>query len=831
MPCSRSLWCLVTGTVALVAALLAFVTPAHAATDFTKYLTGDTVSPTGTTINLFDYWVANGDNDGSQNINQSGANDSTGINAGHSLKFNGGGGTGINKWTGSSRPNNNFVTNTLVNGYPQISSGSESLAYLFDTSAQAGKTAYHNVRGLLRSQGGYFTYDSTQNFAAYNKDTNAFDVYNTWGIKSGGAGGDQNGQFFPFNSASDVFSAVSQGSLSQRDINCSNNSTLNHHFGLTMETRFSQPTDGRVTYNGQPQDMTYEFSGDDDVWVYIDGVLVGDLGGIHDAASLKINFNTGDVQVNGSSNGSLKSLYQKAGKADSTTWDGNTFKSGTQHTLKFFYLERGAWASNMKLKFNLSEQPVSEIKKADQNGNPVAGATFKLYSADKNYSYTENELLASGTTDDTGSLQLMKADGSPISFDYEYLTNHREHYVLKEVAPPTGYHTSLTAGDEELHLDYARTKDADSSVSGGVLVSSSQDKDYEGYPIKDAGGKGITVSRQWITGGYVTASETITAKYDLSKIADHNGNSLSSGLTFAVVLRNANVGSAEDYKKDSNWLAVKGNDLYGYTVSGEHAVAGAVDAAHDAEKNGYSTVFTPSATGFYGTTLSHLPGDISTYAFMMTREDAAAGKAQYVVAIYHTTASSLGEATVDNTARVESSNFERKFSSRLDLTNVQNRLWVQKVDETGAPVIGAKFELYQAKDVTVGQDGSYTINEGAQPYDTATTKAETVYYGLEGAVSFPWGSDQRKPLVKGVYYLRESEAPDGYTRNETITRVYVDDSGVYVDAGKTGDGVRSMSGPGSLLSLLSQFGRTTGLDDTLAYIKGTLQSAPSTAAT
>lgn len=436
-PCGRSLWCLVTGTVALVAALLAFVTPAHAATDFTKYLTGDTVSPTGTTINLFDYWVANGDNDGSQNINQRGANDSTGINAGHSLKFNGGGGTGINKWTGSSRPNN-FVTNTLVNGYPQISSGSESLAYLFDTSAQAGKTAYHNVRGLLRSQGGYFTYDSTQNFAAYNKDTNAFDVYNTWGIKSGGAGGDQNGQFFPFNSASDVFSAMPSGSLSQQDINCSKNSTLNHHFGLTMETRFSQPTDGRVIYNGQPQDMTYEFSGDDDVWVYIDGVLVGDLGGIHDAASLKINFNTGDVQVNGSSNGSLKSLYQKAGKANSTTWDGNTFKSGTQHTLKFFYLERGAWASNMKLKFNLSEQPVSEIKKADQNGNPVAGATFELYSANENYSYTENEPLASGTTNDTGTLQLVEADGSPISFDYEYLTNHREHYVLKEVAPPTG---------------------------------------------------------------------------------------------------------------------------------------------------------------------------------------------------------------------------------------------------------------------------------------------------------------------------------------------------------------------------------------------------------
>lgn len=59
-----------------------------------------TVNPTGTTVNLFDYWVVNGDNDKSANVNNDNKNDNTGINKDHQLKFNGGAGTGINKWTG-----------------------------------------------------------------------------------------------------------------------------------------------------------------------------------------------------------------------------------------------------------------------------------------------------------------------------------------------------------------------------------------------------------------------------------------------------------------------------------------------------------------------------------------------------------------------------------------------------------------------------------------------------------------------------------------------------------------------------------------------------------
>lgn len=79
--------------------------------------------------------------------------------------------------------------------------------------------------------------------------------------------------------------------------------------------------------------------------------------------------------------------------------------------------------------------------------------------------------------------------------------------------------------------------------------------------------------------------------------------------------------------------------------------------------------------------------------------------------------------------------------------------------------------------------------------------------------------------LSSTYYLRESKSPDGYEINSTITKVIVDDSGVYVDAGDVDDGVRSMSGPGSLIASLAQFGSPDSIDNTLTHIKGKLQSA------
>ena len=128
--------------------------------------------------------------------------------------------------------------------------------------------------------------------------------------------------------------------------------------------------------------------------VYIDGVLVGDLGGIHEKATLKINFATGEVKVGhiDGANGTkkkeiettnIKTKFQAAG-ADTTNFSGNTFSNSTKHTLSFFYLE-AARAHRTCRSSSTSHHPASsEVEKVDQNGEAVQGATFALYQSDEN---------------------------------------------------------------------------------------------------------------------------------------------------------------------------------------------------------------------------------------------------------------------------------------------------------------------------------------------------------------------------------------------------------------------------------------------------------------
>lgn len=316
----------------------------------------------------------------------------------------------------------------------------------------------------------------------------------------------------------------------------------------------------------------------------------------------------------------------------------------------------------------------------------------------------------------------------------------------------------------------------------------------------------------WLNGGYLAAKETISLDKDKQ---DNKGNAISSGTTFAVVLKRTDKNKSDT--DENAWTAVTGNPLNGYTLCSAHGIAGAVEAAKSAD----TSVFGVNTKGDYEVTVRSLPGDVEKYAAMMTDKS----KAEYTVAVYHTTASSLAEATTGNTSMVQYQMTNRQFSTVIHLTNVQNRLFVQKVDDLGKPVNGATFELYQAKDVTGDSPSTYAIKSGAEPYDTVKANGMTYPYDIEGAACFPLDSTKHAPLIKGTYYLRESKSPDGYEINNTITKVIVDDSGVYVDAGEENDGVRSMSGPGSLIASLAQFGSPDSIDNTLTHIKGKLQSA------
>lgn len=801
--------------LALAVALTAsFFLPTRAEAAFSDH-TVTTISPSGTTINLFDYWV-NPDN----HLSVSG---NGGVNANHRFQFNDGqGGESLNHWTGNTNPQPGIVNNTLLDGYPQLSKtwGGESLCYLFDSSAQIGKTSHFGVTGLLKVQNGYYVYDSSKNYAAYNADKNAFDIYDTWGIDKVGDSSHQ-GQFFPFDAADKVLKEEN-GRLVQTGIKADNTGDsryndgrpVNHHFGLSMSTRFVQPAGGKTNAG---DDMVFEFAGDDDVWVFIDDVLVGDIGGIHNRASLSINFYTGDIKVNGNNGGTLKNKYQKANK-DTSGFNDNTFADGTNHTLKFFYLERGATDSNMELKFNLVTVPESDIIKFDQDGKFVQGAEFKLYKTDKDFK-TVGELIGSGTTDEAGHLTLTNdVDNGVINFDDLYNKDHdnNKYYLLKETRVPEGYRSSLAATGGSMQLEYVPA--SAENGAGGVIINRGG---------MDAG------SVVWKTGAFAAAKETITApstvykaNNDLTK-SDKTVN-LDSGILFAVVLkRDKSAGTG--IKDPSNWYAVSGDPSTGagYTLAKEPGMTGAIEAA---KKDLHA--FTLNTSGQYQVEIQNLPGDISKYYYLLSGD--ARKDAEYTVAIYHTTASSIGDATPKNTVHVYSddiadgTNFKRQFATRLLVTNIQNRLFVQKTDTEGKPVDGAKFGLYKSTQVTTDANGKAVLDGDQAPYDTLTTRSVANPVKLEGAGVFPSTSDSSEPLVKGTYFLKEVSAPNGFLLNDRLIKVIVDDYGVHADAGTVDDGVSTFVGVGSLMKSLGQFGAEGDIDNTLTWIKGQRQTSDGT---
>lgn len=781
-----------------------------------------TISPSGTTINLFDYWVNSEDH-----LSVSG---SDGINKGHRFKFKDqGANDDLNRYTGGSSPRSGIVNNVLTGGYPKLTNswGGESLGYLFDSSTQTGKISHMGVTGLLQAKGGYYEYDSSKNYAAYNVNKNAFDVYEVAGVGQAGAGSQNGGQFFPFDAADKVFKEEN-GRLVRNGITSSNNGDsnyndgkpLNHYFGLSMSSRFVQPTDGK-TNAGAP--MTFEFAGDDDVWVFIDDVLVGDIGGIHTSAKLTIDFQTGEIKVNDSPNGTLLGKFQEARRGTSG-FTGSTFANDTSHTLKFFYLERGATDSNMKLKYNLVTVPESDIIKFDQDGGLVEGAQFALYKTDERFTDTTTDqkyLLGSGTTDADGQLTLTydkdndvnKDNDDVINFDDLYNYGYR-YYLLKETKVPEGYRSSLAAADGSMQFEYVPT--SDKNGAGGVIIN---------HGGMDAN------SVVWKNGAFAGAKETITAPkivYQANDDLMKPGNTvdMKKGTLFAVVFK-------RDKSKNA-WYAVSGDPTKGYTLADTSGKAGAIEAAK-AEPH----VFTLNTSGQYQVEIPYMPGDISKYYYLLPEADRTQD-AEYAVGIYYTNKNSVAKAKEENTVQVFSDdlpdgqvNFQRQFATRLLVTNIQNRLFVQKTDTEGNPVNGAKFGLYTADQVKTDENGKVVTDENGKvvlkddqaPYDTLTTGSVSNPISLEGAGIFPCTSDGNKPLKNGTYFLKEVSAPKGFLLNDTLTKVIVDDYGVHADAGTAHDGVSTFVGPGTLMKSLGQFGAEGDIDNTLTWIKGQRQTS------
>ena len=266
-----------------------------------------------------------------------------------------------------------IVAPQLVDGYPVLSNEAKpgiKLDYLFNGEKEPGVIGeYRGLNNLFfKDDDGTYHFSSIENNITLQPDGTFLHS-------------EKSGSFQPLNELT---------------------SRKNLWFGMDITTSFTMPSNAQV--NGK--DMVFSFTGDDDLWVYIDDVLVLDLGGVHSGISGSINFKTGNVQegyvyaakweddsslVNGTLNHTIEESFRKAGK----TWDNSV---GKTHTMKVFYLERGWGDATCAMKFNLPLKPIVPEYTVSYNGNSATSGSMTSDSAryNKNYTAKENTFIKEG---------------------------------------------------------------------------------------------------------------------------------------------------------------------------------------------------------------------------------------------------------------------------------------------------------------------------------------------------------------------------------------------------------------------------------------------------
>lgn len=434
-----------------------------------------------------------------------------------------------------------LLNRVLTNGYPVTNQGGgRSLKSLF--SGKSARTVNHLFLQETYDETGYYEYSSFENYAYLNSNNN-FTVYNQLGTPSihnnDSAFYYNRGNFLPFNniSAGNISGNRNLYGEDGEGLDSSNpryNEPLylsdgtDYYFGMYMDVRFLQPKNGQAIHNEKTSDMIYEFNGDDDLWVYIDNVLVLDIGGIHDAHSGYINFANGEVHVEGVNESNpknvdydttIKEMFRKAQVfPDGESWDsekvdqyfdGDTFRDYTNHNMKMFYMERGAGASNLHMKFNLQTVPegaievTKQLTNTDQDKYANVEFAFQVYAkkiigydTDDNEIYSDSDLdsdyvlLKNGafygdSENEITFLDNVKIEGSDQEYDgvfylkpgetaqFRNLQDTRKYYV-KELGIKADEYSQVIVDDTTITI-----KDEDGNENQIKDVETNKDEVYD----------------------------------------------------------------------------------------------------------------------------------------------------------------------------------------------------------------------------------------------------------------------------------------------------------------------------------------------------------------
>ena len=543
------------------------------------------------TIDVFDY-KANTAGNADEAVASVGAyEDGYGINTNHYLKFMKDaqdGSPGQNCWKSGYGACQGVVANVLgTDGYPKLSSWgeNESLSYLFDEQDIVDvKKSYLNANHLFAmDENGYYFYDSDQNYATLaGNEENNFTVYNT--PKEG---------FFPFT----TFENASLGCNTTGVGDVLGGDGVNHYFGMTVETDFVQPESGEI--DGNP--MKFEFSGDDDVWVFIDNVLVLDIGGIHGKVTGSINFVDGTVIVSNADNvsgtgnrevtTSIRELFENAGIViDDNQFRGNTFADNTTHTMKFFYLERGNHESNCMLKFNLQTLPKGslyvsktaigvaeedeadyEFRITDENGTAVKNASYTV-NGDSEVKYTDgngvfslkNGQYAIITELDAGNYTVTETAVKNSANNYHIRNFHTNIYVngintdsynadtAEERNVSVSISDAVSTRTEFKNLYTSEVTTSDQESYSKVIAYNEEEDNYD-LTLSFKGPKEETIKTE-----YEDITTENTAKADIILVMDMSGSMKGTNLSNSQKAVTNMVNALEEKKStvDARWKLV-----------------------------------------------------------------------------------------------------------------------------------------------------------------------------------------------------------------------------------------------------------------------------------
>ena len=358
-------------------------------------------------------------------------------------------------------------TDLKEDGYPTAKAG--SLKNLFNGE----KEVNHLFIESIHSASGYYVFDSSQNYATLKgKKEGDFTVYKELATHDDGDPRPslKHGQFYPFNDIEPGKFAVknnknlytaTQEPLSPNDPRRNEQLYLlenpNYYYGVELEASFIQTPNGLDAWG---HDIIYEFTGDDDFWLYVDGELVIDLGGIHSALPGSVNFRSGDVIVNGThttlkdlfynnylgrghtaaqAEAYVNDLFVQIDDPDDPNYGKWVFKSNTPHTMKIFYMERGAGAANLYMRFNLaSVKPGTVQLKKELSGIDTSETVLAEFPYQIKYTIK----------DEFGNVVKDPDTGKPVEY---YLTNKspgeqggKNHVFYQDTITPVKFKKSLT---------------------------------------------------------------------------------------------------------------------------------------------------------------------------------------------------------------------------------------------------------------------------------------------------------------------------------------------------------------------------------------------------